>query len=531
MNTKVKHNLNDIDNTVKDKVSKGEFKEMLTNDLQQNVSEAEYQEIENSEILKDFLDQVEKIDFELIAFPKIEKLRKKLEDPKLSDEERKNFIKEIDSYKLTRSHFVIIVIEEMLKIAKKNDWNMCEKDGEIYLFNGQYWKILSEQEFRFFLGNVSLKFGVQKFTGKYHRFKDDLVKQFIDESFLKPPKIDKKKVLINLRNGTYEISPTGQNLREFRSEDFLTYQLPFEYDPEAKCPLFKKYLNEVLPDQQRQTVLAEYLGYVFIKNGTLKIEKSLMCYGTGRNGKSVIFEIVKALLGSENVSSYSLEDLTKNKNSRAGIINKLVNYSGEISGRIDAGEFKTLSSGEPTSVKILYKDEFVAEQYAKLIFNANKLPVDVEHTDGFFERFLIIHFDQYIPEDKRDGELHLKIIDKELAGVFNWILDGLKRLLKNKKLSRCDSANNMLNEFRKESDSVKMFIEEFEFEKNGEEYTTIKSMYDNYKNYCIENGFTKVNVTNFMKRLQHHRILVERKSVGNVAYVVSKFNQDFIDFQ
>ena len=80
-----------------------------------------------------------------------------------------------------------------------------------------------------------------------------------------------------------------------------------EYNPQAKAPLFEAYLNRVLPDIKRQKILAEYLGFVFIKHGSnrLKEEKALILYGTGANGKSVFFEIVSALLGAENISNYS----------------------------------------------------------------------------------------------------------------------------------------------------------------------------------------------------------------------------------
>jgi putative DNA primase/helicase len=39
----------------------------------------------------------------------------------------------------------------------------------------------------------------------------------------------------------------------------------------------------------------EYLGYLFVRNKSLNLEKSLILYGTGANGKSVLFEILNAL--------------------------------------------------------------------------------------------------------------------------------------------------------------------------------------------------------------------------------------------
>ena len=114
-----------------------------------------------------------------------------------------------------------------------------------------------------------------------------------------------------MKNGTFEVGIEKTILRPFDRSDFITYQLPFEYDPTAKAPLFDNYINRVLPDETSRLVLAEYLGYVFVKHGSrsLKEEKALILYGTGANGKSVFFEIVSALLGDQNTSNYSLQAL------------------------------------------------------------------------------------------------------------------------------------------------------------------------------------------------------------------------------
>src|SRR5690606_22676205 len=120
------------------------------------------------------------------------------------------------------------------------------------------------------------KMGVAKFSARFYQFREQLFKQFLATAYLPTPESNKDKVLINLLNGTFEISPQGTKLRPFDRNDFITYQLPFEYDPTAKAPLFEAYLNRILPDMERQRVLAEYLGFVFIKHGSnaLKEEKA-----------------------------------------------------------------------------------------------------------------------------------------------------------------------------------------------------------------------------------------------------------------
>jgi len=338
---------------------------------------------------------------------------------------------------------------------------------------------------------------------------------------------DKDTVLINLQNGTFEINNKGIQLRPFDRSDFLTYQLPFEYDPKATAPLFQKYLDEVLPDKDRQKVLAEYLGFVFIKHGSnrLKEEKALILYGTGANGKSVFFEVVSALLGAENTSNYSLQSLTnENGYFRAKLANKLVNYGSEINGKLESSLFKQLVSGEPVEARLPYGQPFILKQYAKLIFNSNELPKDVEHTNAYFRRFLIIPFDVTIPEHEQDKNLHTKIIEKELSGVFNWVLEGLSRLLKQKRFTYSNAVKQAIDQYKSQSDSVRMFIDENNYEKHATEYKRIKDLYVEYRIFCNDDGFKPVNKSNFIKRLKGFGVLVKRLNVGNVAYLYNSKN-------
>ena len=95
---------------------------------------------------------------------------------------------------------------------------------------------------------------------------------------------------------------------------------------------------------------------------------------------------------------------------RAMIANKLVNYASEINGKVEASIFKQLVSGEPVEARLPYGNPFIMSDYAKLIFNCNDLPRDVEQTEAYFRRFLIIPFNVTIPEHVQDKQLAKKII-------------------------------------------------------------------------------------------------------------------------
>ncbi len=490
----------------------------------------------HAEILIQLLEQFDLLDFELLAFPQIEKLRKELkecenkfwkkqgseQEQKANHDRLKTIQKQLDKLKLNLKHYLVLSIENVLHCAQKKRWGLCKNHDFIYLYNSTFWAEIDKEAFQKFLGEAAEKMGVAKFSAKFYQFREQLFKQFLATAYLPTPESDKDTVLINLQNGTFEVSPKGTQLRPFDRSDFLTYQLPFEYNPQAKAPLFEAYLNKVLPDKERQKVLAEYLGFVFIKHGSnrLKEEKALILYGTGANGKSVFFEIVSALLGAENTSNYSLQSLTNdNGYFRAKLANKLVNYASEINGKLESAIFKQLVSGEPVEARLPYGEPFTLKQYAKLIFNCNELPKDVEHTNAYFRRFLIIPFDVTIPPQEQDKQLHTKIIENELSGVFNWVIDGLNRLLEQKRFSDCEAVKQAVEQYKSQSDSVKMFVDENNYQSSPTNYKLIKELYIEYREYCNEDGFKPVNKSNFIKRLSGFGVLIDRLNVGNVAYL------------
>ena len=418
--------------------------------------------------------------------------------------------------KIVRKHYVTISIDEVLEVATVNNWGLCTRDGFIYVFNGKFWQVVDVAEFKSFLGDTALKMGVPPLEARYHQFKEDLYKQFISASNLPTLEVG-DKVLINLMNGTFEIGDDKQELREQRREDFLKYQLPFEYKPDARCPMFDKYLNRVVPDLDCQKLLAEYIGYVFINN--LKLEKALLLYGSGANGKSVFFEVVTAILGSENICSYSLQSLTKfDGYQRAELSNKLLNYASEISGKLETSIFKQLVSGEPVEARHIYGKPFNMLKYAKLMFNCNELPKEVEQTDAFFRRFIIVPFNQTILEKEQDPNLSKKIIASELSGVFNWILDGLRRLLRQQKFTDAALAREQIEAYRRESDSVALFVEEEGYKRAIEGNISFKEMFSEYKTFCYDNGYRICSSKTFSDRIKKLGFETERRNRGIIVF-------------
>ncbi len=503
--------------------------EKIINHIKQLVKKNE--PILHTEILNQLIEQFEPLDFEMLAFPEVEEFRKQLENLNPENEQAKDIRKRLDKIKVNAKHYRILSIKNVSKTALKNRWGLCKNNDFIYLYNGTYWAEIDKEVFQKFLGEAAEKMGVRWDNAQDYLFREQLFKQFLATEYINTPQVKNNIVLINLKNGTFEISPLGTKLRPFNCSDFITYQLPFDYNPQASAPLFEEYLNKVLPDKESQRILAEYLGYVFIKHSsnTLKEEKALILYGAGANGKSVLFDIVTALMGRENVSNYTLQNLTEEKGFyRAKIANKLLNYCSDISTKLEVAMFKQLVSGEPVEACLKYGQPFTMNDYSKFIFNCNELPKDIEHSNAYYRRFLIIPFCVTIPEQDQDKQLSYKIIDKELSGVFNWVLEGLNRLLEQKRFSHCEAAKQAIEQYKTESNSIKLFLDESGYKNNSTDYQLIKDLYPEYRNYCIADGMIAFKKINFSKQLQALGVSLGRESgTGQKIAYLKKDNSSF----
>jgi putative DNA primase/helicase len=419
---------------------------------------------------------------------------------------------------------VVKIIKHVVDVANVEGLGLCKLNQTAFVFNGKFWEEISNKEIMDFLSLAALELGVDSSLAEYFQFKETLLKQFLslpDENALKNRN---KKTLINFKNGTYEYEDYKIIFRSHSKKDYLTYILSFDYDYNARCPLFNEYLEYVIPDENARLVLAEYIAYCFLSHKQLNLEKVLLLLGSGANGKSVFFDIVSALFGKENITNFSIQSLTNDTSySRAKIENKLVNYASEISSKLNTTVFKQLVSGEPVEVRLPYGEPYIIETYAKMIFNCNELPNDVEQNNAFFRRPLIVPFTVEIPEEKRDIKLSKKIISTELPGIFNWVLCGLDRITLNKTFSRSSLIDNAIQQYKIESDNVQLFLNEEGYKSDIQNHISLKSFYDAYKRFINESGHRAVALRKFSERLKKLGFEITRMSHGNEVYVIKSF--------
>lgn len=406
--------------------------------------------------------------------------------------------------------------------------------GDPYYYTGELWEKIPENHAVELITLAARKTGMLVSECNREDFKRRLFKQLISDFPI--PDEDKDlselKILINLKNGTLELTEDNFILRDFRKEDMLRYQLDYEYNPEATCPMFDAFLDEVLPEKAAQAVLFEMMAYCFVPTRLMKLERSLMLYGPGANGKGVVFDLVVAILGEEHVSGFSMESLSNDPNARAQLKDVLLNYSTELGGKCNPDMIKKLISGEPVDVKTLYKDKTMMKDYScKFIFNTNSLPRGAENTNAFFRRWLILPFDVEVPKEHRDIHLSKKL-KKELPGIFNRVLQGLKRLIENEDFTDSQLVRNMIEEYKEQTNSVLRFIKDERWVPSVDKSTIEKvdssiphqdrkSFYAEYLQYCKESNCTPSSDKDFGRKIKEF-FCVQTGRTNNSTWVFAK---------
>lgn len=431
-------------------------------------------------------------------------------------------IKPLDFASLKRSSDKVNVIDKyvhtiknLCSIAQSSGTPIKYTNQSVYLYNGRYWSLVPKDTCEHFLGIVAEASGFDYSKANYYFTKSKLFKQLQAEAYCEPEKQDTLTTFINLNNGTLRVSTNGIEMNLHSADDNLHYCLEFDYDPSAVCPIFDKFLDEVLPDKEAQNLLLEYLGYIFIKG--LKLEKVLVLLGKGANGKSVLFDVITALVGKHNTTNYKLSDITYDfKYCRNQLENKLLNYDSDISSSVNASDFKVLASNEPISARDIYKPSKMIYNYAKFIFNTNELPdKGAESSDGYIRRFLILKFNVTIEESKRDVNLAKKIIANELAGVLNRALNGAQRVIAQKGFSYCLASEQAIREYQEEISPVKEFIRVKQYRASEEHRITLRDLYSEFQ--CFYEDYNAIGFKQFSKELKKDFIV---RCVGGKARTV-----------
>jgi len=261
-------------------------------------------------------------------------------------------------------------------------------------------------------------------------------------------------------------------------------------------------LDEIFePDadkEQRILFIQEWFGYCLIPDTAQ--HKFLWLCGAGGNGKSIMLEVMRELVGRENVSDLQPERFG-NTFARSQLEGKLLNVSAEMSAQATVADslLKAIVTGDVIEAEQKYKPGYSFRPFAKLVAATNELPRLLDLSDGFGRRAIILKFNRQFSEAEQDKQLKDKLL-QELPGILVWAVQGLQRLKQRGRFDIPTSSEAAVNEYRREADSVRLFADEVLIE-DLNRGTLPQDLYNDYVQWCRSSGFHCLNINNFGKRL------------------------------
>ena len=295
-----------------------------------------------------------------------------------------------------------------------------------------------------------------------------------------------------------------------------TILIPYSYEPHAQCSLWAEKISQILNnDQNKIKCVQEFFGYCLTRQ--TEYHKALFLIGEGATGKSTVLDVLAALVGKHNVCNLSPR-YYKDSMRISAIQNKLVLMSHEIpKGIMDyESEFRDIVTSGTLNVNVKYLKPFEFTPFCKIVWAMNEIPYINDHTSAFYRRILPIEFSNQISEEKQERNL-IHELKKELPGILNWALVGLKRLRERGSFYRDAYMNAHIEEIRLQNNPVVAWAKENIKIKVGEEILKSEA-YQKYDVWCGLNGYKKLGMVKFCSEIYSIFATCTKKDARQTVY-------------
>jgi putative DNA primase/helicase len=308
---------------------------------------------------------------------------------------------------------------------------------------------------------------------------------------------------INVPNGLLDVHT--RKLRAHTPEHLSPVRTAAAYDKDAECPAIEAFLETTIPELI--PLFMEVVGYLIVPDN--RLQRAFMLMGPGGTAKSTTANLIRHLLGRENVSAVALHQLEEDRFATADLYGRLANVFADLDARAlkSSSMFKSITGGDAIRAERKNRDSFTFAPYARMVFSANEAPPTADSSDAFFDRWMILPFHRrHRGTDHQDHDLLAKLTTPtELSGLLNHALDGLDRLRQQHDFTRVDASEKAAERFRVDADSAAGFCEE---RCNIEDEARIAKplLFQAYRAWCEANNRRPLAAVRFSRRLAelHH---------------------------
>jgi P4 family phage/plasmid primase-like protien len=281
--------------------------------------------------------------------------------------------------------------------------------------------------------------------------------------------LNQHPMLFNCVNGTVDLT-TGE-IRAHDPKDYLTQVCPTEWDPDAKCDRWEKFLLEVFRgDAELIAFVQRLFGYCL--TGDVREQVLPIFWGEGSNGKSKLIAVVQHVMGDDYTGTTPKKFLAQthfepHPTNMATLYGKrlVVDMETGQGMKMDEELVKKLTGGDKITCRRMQENFWTYNPTHKLILGTNYMP-KVEGTDhAIWRRLKKVPFLQRFrkPEDEpKEGDIEADLcieekLKSEAPGILQWMIRGCLAWQRTG-LGEPPAVKEATNEFKNEQSIVRRFV-------------------------------------------------------------------------
>lgn len=314
---------------------------------------------------------------------------------------------------------------------------------------------------------------------------------------VRPEELDARPELFNLQNGTLNLET--YELKPHNPADRLTMIAGIDYVPGAKCPKWDDHLSTIFDnDDEVIQSFQEMCGYALLQFNPEQI--AIVLWGLGANGKSETMRVISSVMGSYGINIES-KTLMKSKHddpdrARPDVVRMkgarfiTCTEPGEKD-ELSENLVKAFTGDDTITARPLYAKPIQFQPGGKIFMSTNHRPRIRGTDDGIWRRIWLYPFVVVIAEDKRIRDYGAILFREEGPGIFNWMIEGLKRYQARGSLKKPAKVEEAVREYRIENNPLGRFISDRCVCEDTEnvEYGKV-TFYKNWEEYCKDRGWT-----------------------------------------
>lgn len=337
--------------------------------------------------------------------------------------------------------------------------------------------------------------------------------------------------LLNCRNCTIDLR-TGEP-KPHDPKDWLTQAAPTEWAPDARCPKWEEFLSGIFAgDMELIGWMQRFLGYCL--TGDVREQVFPVLWGGGANGKSLLLDTVRFVLGDEYCSTTPDHFFTMSRNDQhptklATMYGRRLMYNSELNEMVRLNEefVKRATGGDPITCRRVCEDNWTFVPTHKLVLITNHEPVIQGVDDAIWRRVKKVPFRVRFwkpddldfadkPKDAPTADLALsEKLKEEGPGILNWMVRGCLEWQK-AGLGSVKAIQEATKEYRGEQNPLKEFFERY-FVLDPSEEMLIGDVRRQYEVWCSERRRREVNISAFGKAMT--QLGVTKKEPSKKYYV------------